>query len=596
MQIKLDKHKRKNGIRTQIRLVEGYRPAPGASPKQRLVENLGYLEDKENPELFLAKLRARVAEMNQSPSTTLNIDLDMKNRDKRNVSQNYGYIFIEKIYNLLRIPQFFVQRRNSRATYDLNGIFFFLTTMRILEPDSKRATFMGSQNLYMKKFDFALADIYRALDEIASLKSELEEYLNKRIGELFARDPSCLYLDATNYYFETDFAREGCLPQKGVSKEHRLDPIVQMGLILDSNGLPILSEVFPGNTADSTMLVPMVKKAIASHPGERYIVVADKGLNSSNNIDFLENQGHGYVFSQTLRGTKGRRYAEDLFQDKGYTVSRDGSYKYKLITETCLGKDATGKKVQRQRSVLFYWDRKDAELARKKRESKVKRSQKALKNRAYLIDHTKMEYVKEVVYEPHSGEILSDVQKGYCLDTTKISEEEKYDGYFCLITSEQNYDAQKIRETYSHLWKIEQSFRITKSDLDSRPVYVHLDDHIRAHFFICHVGLLILRLLEKALGGRSISAERVQKVLHRCTLSEPAAGLLHLHDLGGKIAFSSSLDNTGRLVYSMEPNGQDELFEDCQRLQQAFGLQFDAAYMRREQFNRIMKECHVALQ
>lgn len=596
MQIKLDKHKRKNGIRTQIRLVEGYRPAPGASPKQRLVENLGYLEDKENPELFLAELRARVAEMNQSPSTTLNIDLDMKNRDKRNVSQNYGYIFIEKIYNLLRIPQFFVQRRNSRATYDLNGIFFFLTTMRILEPDSKRATFMGSQNLYMKKFDFALADIYRALDEIASLKSELEEYLNKRIGELFARAPSCLYLDATNYYFETDFAREGCLPQKGVSKEHRLDPIVQMGLILDSNGLPILSEVFPGNTADSTMLVPMVKKTIASHPGERYIVVADKGLNSSNNIDFLENQGHGYVFSQTLRGTKGRRYAEDLFQDKGYTVSRDGSYKYKLITETCLGKDATGKKVQRQRSVLFYWDRKDAELARKKRESKVKRSQKALKNRAYLIDHTKMEYVKEVVYEPHSGEILSDVQKGYCLDTTKISEEEKYDGYFCLITSEQNYDAKKIRETYSHLWKIEQSFRITKSDLDSRPVYVHLDDHIRAHFFICHVGLLILRLLEKELGGRSISAERVQKVLHRCTLSEPAAGLLHLHDLGGKIAFSSSLDNTGRLVYSMEPNGQDELFEDCQRLQQAFGLQFDAAYMRREQFNRIMKECHVALQ
>lgn len=595
MQIKLDKHKRKSGIKTQIRIVEAFRPAPGAAPKQRTIESLGYLEDKENPEEFMEKLRKSVAARNQEKSVTINLDFSAKNKDKSNLSRNYGALFIEKIYNLLQLPQFFADQRIYKADYDLNAIFFFLTVMRILDPDSKRATFMGAETLYGRSFDFDLPDIYRALDKIDALKSKLEEHLNKRIGALCQREPSCLYLDATNYYFQTDFAREGSLPQKGVSKEHRLEPIVQMGLILDSNGLPILSEAFPGNTSDCSMLIPMVKRAIACNPKERYVVVADKGLNSSANIDYLVNREFGYVFSQTLRGTKGKRYEEHLFSDDNYIVNSDGSYKYKVVTETYFGIDASGKKIERQRKALLYWDLKDAELARKKRGVKVKRSQKALKNRAYMIDHSSLEYVKESVCDPDSGEILEQAQKSYSLDTSKIAAEEKYDGYFCIITSEMDYDAQKIRETYSHLWKIEQSFRITKSDLDSRPVYVQLDARIRAHFFICHVALLIVRLFELALGGRGISAERIQTVLRRCTLSEPSLGILHLHEIGGKRQFASYVNDSGVLTYSMKTTGQDEIFADYQLLQAAFGITLDAAYIRQEQFNQIIKNSHVAL-
>ena len=536
-----------------------------------------------------------MAERNQENSLTLNLDLSVKNKDSSNISKNYGYLFIEKFYNLLELPQFFAQNRSSKANYDVNEIFFFLLVMRILDPDSKRATFMGNQTLYMKSFDFDLSDIYRALDEICKLKSALEEHLNKRIGQLMKRNSSCLYLDATNYYFEKDFAIEQTLPQKGVSKEHRLEPIVQMGLILDSNGLPILSEVFPGNTSDCKMLIPMVKKAIKSNISLRYVVVADKGLNTSDNIDFLVNGNHGYVFSQILRGKKGKRYEEALFQDEGYVINKDGTYKHKLITETYTGKDSAGNKVERQRQVLLYWSEKEAALARKKRDCKVKRSQKALKNSVYLIDHSKMEYVKETVYQPN-GEVLDNAKKGYCIDENKIREEEKYDGYFCLITSEMNYDERKIRQTYSQLWKIEHSFRVTKSDLNSRPVYVQLDNRIRAHFFICHAALLILRLFEHALGSDKISCERIQNVLRHCTLSEPSVGIVHLHEIGGKQAFSSSLDHSGRIKYSTRVSGEDEIFSDYQRLQTAFDIQLDAAYIRQEKFNQIMKTSRVALQ
>ena len=184
---------------------------------------------------------------------------------------------------------------------------------------------MACKTLYQKDFPFHLADIYRALDEIAELKDELETFQNRQIAELLPREASCLYLDATNYYFETDFALEDHLPLKGVSKEHRLSPIVQMGLILDSNGLPIFSEAFSGNTSDCKMLIPMLKKAVESGNFSRCIVVADKGLNTSENIDYLVNHGHGYVFSQILRGKKGKRYEDALFSEEGYVVNADGT-------------------------------------------------------------------------------------------------------------------------------------------------------------------------------------------------------------------------------------------------------------------------------
>lgn len=187
MQIKLNKYHTKNGTKTQVRIVEAYRPRPGASPKQRTIESLGCLEDQENPQKFLDELKIRVAEMNQGNTATLNLPLTRKNQDEANVTKNYGFLFLEKFFQLLQLPQFFEKHRTSKARYDLYEIFFFLTVMRILDSDSKRATFMGNQTLYGKTFDFSLADIYRALDEIAELKDALQNHLNSRIGAILER-------------------------------------------------------------------------------------------------------------------------------------------------------------------------------------------------------------------------------------------------------------------------------------------------------------------------------------------------------------------------------------------------------------------------
>ncbi|MDO4575606.1 MAG: hypothetical protein Q4D98_10390 [Planctomycetia bacterium] len=182
------------------------------------------------------------------------------------------------------------------------------------------------------------------------------------------------------------------------------------------------------------------------------------------------------------------------------------------------------------------------------------------------------------------------------IDLEKIRTEEKYDGFFGIVTSELDWGERTIRQTYAQLWKIEQSFRITKSDLSSRPVYVQLDSRIRAHFFICHVSLLILRLFELALGQERISSERIQNVLRHCTLDELTSGILHLHGVGGKQSFTSHLDAAGSLVYTLTPSGHDEIYSDFTRILAAFNLPLDFSYIRREQFDKAVQNATLALQ
>ena len=163
---------------------------------------------------------------------------------------------------------------------------------------------------------------------------------------------------------EMDFAREGTLPQKGVSKDHKTEPIIQMGLLLDSNGMPLLHECFPGNTSDTLVLQPMVEQVRKSGMTTgRIIVVADKGLNSAKNIDYLCNDGNGYVFSQILKGKKGSRYHARMFDETRYTYNSDGSYKWQLFEESFIGFDQNGKKIQRKRKVLIYWSAAQAKAA-----------------------------------------------------------------------------------------------------------------------------------------------------------------------------------------------------------------------------------------
>lgn len=592
--IKKDKVKRKDGTKTFISVVEGYRPAPGAPPKQRMVKSFGYLEDQDDPEAFMAM----VAEFNanykkEDPPLRIEVASNALMYSESNRRQNYGWKFLESVYTALDIDRFikgYEKASGFRGHYPMGDIFKFLVILRLLNPDSKRASFQLKENFYGMNVDFALEDIYRALDHAAGFEIELQRHLNERIKSTIGRDLSHAFYDVTNYYFEIDFpAGSDDLREKGVSKEHQTSPIAAMGLFMDSNGLPVSMSIFPGNTSDSLTLQPTMKDVNESYGLGRLVVVADKGLNSSKNIDAIINNGDGFVFSQILRGTKGKRYDEHLFDDKGWVSNEDGTYRYKTLTEEYAGHDKDGQKETRTRKVLLYWDRAQADMAKRKREEKLEKAGRVVRNNAYRIKKGVDEYMKEELVDKATGEILANTKKLRSVNLEKAEKDAAYDGYFCIITSELEYEERTIRQVYGGLWKIEQSFRIMKSDLYARPVYVSKNEHIRAHFLICFVALLIIRIIQHRMGKKPLSAERITRALSAAVCQVLKGGIIHLDDVGGMIAFKKTVNKKGETVDTLAYSDEDEIAMDYKRIQQTFGTDFYNIYPKQEVFNRFLK-------
>src|SRR5690554_101669 len=598
--IKLDKRKKKDGTpRTQVRVVEGYRPGPGLPTKQRTIKNFGYLEDQDNPEKFMVMVK-QFNDNYKKENVPLRIEAlgTAKMYSKENQRQNYGYKFLEAVYDLLDISLFideYEKKNKFRGNYSLNDIFKFLVLSRILNPDSKRATCQLKNGFYDMSTNFTLPDVYRALDYFADFEVELQRHLNERIKETIGRDLSYAFYDVTNYFFEIDFPRdEDDLRKKGVSKEHRVDPIVAMGLFMDSNGLPVNMSIFPGNTSDSITLQPTMIDIKKSYGLGRLVVVADKGLNSSKNINTIVNNGDGFVFSQIVKGKKGQRYNEKLFDNSGWNINKDGTYKYKLFEEEYVGKDKDGKKEIRKRKVLLYWNKAEADKAKRKREEKLLKAERSVKNNAYSIKKGVDEYTKENIIDKETGEVLENTKKLRSVNLEKAEKDAMYDGYFCIITSELDYDERKIREVYSGLWKIEQSFRIMKNDFYARPVYVSTNEHIRAHFLICFVALLIIRIIQYHMGEKALSAERIARALSAVICQVLKGGIIHLDDVGGVIAFKKEKNKQGDLIDTLKYSNDDEIALDYKAIQETFGTDIYNIYWRQEKFNKILKKIKLA--
>lgn len=620
--IRKDKKKFKDGsVKTQIRVTEGYRPYPDSPPKQRTIKSFGYLEDQADTAAFWKEVNACNDSLKQlSPPSAADTASEMM-YSKNNRTLNYGYKFPESIYRLLGIGTFLEQYQKTsgfRGKYSLNDVFRYLVMDRILCPASKREAASRLLNYYGLDSEFDLPDIYRALDQFEHVFYDLQNFVNERVTELFGRDFQYSFYDVTNYYTEKDFAdpdelyrdRSGnmvsgpALGQKGVSKEHQLTPIIQMGLFMDGNAIPVCMDIFRGNMSDSDTLKEHLDGFKKDYGIGRTVVVADKGMNCSHNIDLLCSQGDGYVFSQVLRGTKGKRYQEALFTPEGWQESPDGSYKWKLITEEYRGYDITfevldgslaeqKKAVTRERKVLLYWSKADAEMAAKKREEKLRRAEKSTKNNAYGIVHGKDRYVKEETVLKETGEILDGKQtmKISEVDLEKAEKDALYDGYFAIITSEMEYDAAKIREVYHGLWRIEESFRIMKSDFDARPIYLNKREHIRSHFLICFMGLVIIRLIQHAMGKERLSAERIAEALREANCLVERGGYVRLLDVGGKIHYQEIWnEKKGRKVPSLKFSNEDQIALDYRRIQETFGTKFYYARVKQETFKRFFQE------
>jgi hypothetical protein len=592
--IKKDKIKRRGSIKTWISVVEGYRPTPGAPPKQRTIKSFGYLEDQEDPEAFMTMVeKFNASNFKNDVPLRIEVASNAQMYGKQNRRQNYGYKFLEVVYDLLEINSFIKDYEKShrfRGEYSPGDIFKFLVLLRILRPDSKRATCQIKDGFYGMRTDFTLPDVYRSLDHFADFEVELQRYLNERVKETIGRDLSYAFYDVTNYFFEIDFPDgEDDLRKKGVSKEHRVDPIVAMGLFMDATGLPVNMSIFPGNTSDSLTLQPTMKDVKESYGLGRLIVVADKGLNSSKNIDAIVNNGDGFVFSQILKGKKGQRYNEKLFNEGGWTSNEDGAYRYKLFKEEYEGKDKDGKKEIRTRKVLLYWNKSEANMARRKREEKLEKAARSVKNNAYGIKKGVDEYTKEEIVDMETGEVLENTKKLRSVDLEKAEKDAVYDGYFCIITSELDYDERKMRQVYGGLWRIEQSFRIMKTDLYARPVFVSKNEHIRGHFLLCFVALLIIRIIQHRMGEKALSAERIARALGAATCQVLKGGAIHLDDVGGAIAFQKIRDKEGNLVDTLAFSDKDEVALDYKLIQDTFGTNFYNVYPRQEVFNKFLK-------
>lgn len=496
----LKKDKRPNG-RIYLSIVKGFRDPITKKNKQRAVKSIGFLDEFEdiydNPiEHFkdLAKKMTEEEKLNNAPLEFSFDRLESVNEGEI-LRKNFGFVILSYIYHKLNIDYFLDNKQQSlNIDFSLNKILQALSFLRVMEPCSKKKSTELLERYFIDS-DFSIDDVYRSLDYFCKYKKDLILHIHEYIRCEYGRNLDNVFYDVTNYYFESD---EDDFRKKGVSKEHRPNPIVQMGLLMDDEGVPISFKLFEGNTNDCTTLMPVLDELKRDFNLGRVIVVADKGMNSGENIAYNVIHKNGYIYSKSVRGAT-KEVKEFVLNDKGYKDMGD-EYKFKSrdVNTNIWVTSAKGKKIQveiDQKQVVFYSE-KYARKARKDRQKVLDKAKKLIGLKKGSLNKGAYKYIKDEYLDKETGEILKKDDYLY-IDEERVAEEEKYDGYYLIVTSELNMADREVIERYKGLWKIEESFKITKSQFKSRPVYLRKKNHIEAHFFICFLALILIRLLEK---------------------------------------------------------------------------------------------------
>jgi transposase len=534
--------KQKNG-RINLSFVHGYRDPITKKTKHKVIENLGYVDEYfdryEDPIAHFKEVaRIRTQEMEEEESrkeiplgSVFEDELMDENED---AIRHLGFLPLSTIYHELKLDQFLINRQRSKSMdYSLNDVMQLLVYTRVLAPGSKRASFRQKENL-AGSFNCDWFDVYRALDYFAGFREDLLLHLHEQVRINYKRKTNVVFYDVTNYYFEID--QEDDFRRKGFCKHNTRNPLVQMGLLLDANAIPITYRLFTGNTHDSQTMMPLLQETRKTYGLNRVIIVADKGLNSGDNVAFLMVKGDGFVFSQKIRGAS-QELKEYVFNPAGYVVKEGVVKATDLWSQQVENQDVPAFRMKSRLSPQEFWVTYQDDKKRKipldvkqivcynelyARRQKHKRAE-VLEKAQKIISHPKryskkeaggaLRYVKNIEYNAETGECINTKCIPY-LDLDKIREDEKYDGYYAIITSEVDMPDHEVVKAYHGLWEIERSFRITKSNLKSRPVHVSLEQRIEGHFLTCYIALLILRLLGKRLGGK-YSPEQIIESLKR---------------------------------------------------------------------------------
>jgi len=588
MFLKKECKKTKTGMKTYIRIVESFRD-DGVS-KHRPIKNYGYLEDQEDPKAFMEMVNRELRVLDKHKDNDITIKIKSKDNllnGPINIAYHYGYRYLESIYDYLKIDEFLNNHQQSlggKNQYLISDIFKYLVFERILAPASKRKSLSNASYYYDKDFNFSLDDLYRSLDLIEPVYQDLQIHMRNQINALNIKKENQLYYDVTNYYCEIDLndLADG-LRKRGVSKEHRISPIIGLGLFMDNNGLPVSFQLFPGNASESTTFISGLNEVKRVNNLSRVICVADKGINSLKNINYLVENKDGYLFSQILKGKKGKKYGDNMFNG-GFTIITDDNgeviYQYKTYIEKIKLTKTNGETHDVDQQVLIYYSKEHALMEKNKRDEQIDRALRSLQNNAYSVEHGYKRYI-----------LKDQNKKGIGINYELIKEEEKYDGYFCLITSETHLKHDEIKKIYSNLWEIEDTFRVTKTDLEFRPIYHYKQEHIISHFLICFTSLVVLRLLQYKLQQSNInlSSARIITVLKRMKLEKVSNDIYHLHSISGSRAYRELIEK-GKTVYTNQLTQEDQIEKDLKLLYIAFGVEMDEAYVKVEKFNKYLKD------
>lgn len=512
--------------KTYLRIAESYYDNVTHKQKKRVIKNLGDIAKYDDGEPnFLERFRDKfknegmtidgISYQGTLPSTySFTTTYNSENHDYSVCFKNLGYFFLELIYNQLGISEV-LRDYKSRHKYqiDIAGITRLLAFSRILAPASKCSTYQTKDDFFkpIVSNQVSLQAVYDALTVLAKQSSCIQTRMNTRITKSnIGRKTDLTYYDVTNYYFETmygddDIVSENgevvkmALRKKGVSKEHRPEPIVQMGLFMDEAGIPVSFNLFPGNTQDKTTLTQMLKTNQLL-PSARTIVVADNGMHSQENLYLLTKDGNGYIISKSIKQCwkSYQEWIEDK-SDYEYIKAGDGTvvFKYKSRIHERVVKDKDGNKMTIKEKEIVYWS-----LAHYKRE--IAQNQKFIEYLESCKDHPDKlkdrqrktaDFIRITQLDPKTGEKIRTRTKVE-LNEEKIQKYKDTLGYYMIVTSEVDTPDRDIINKYHGLSRIEDSFRIIKSDLEGRPIYVRTNEHIKAHFLICFIALTIIRILQ----------------------------------------------------------------------------------------------------
>ena len=455
----------------------------------------------------------------------------------------YSHMLIEQIMNELGLINLFAHYKGQyKIEYDLTGFIRLLVYGRIFNPASKIATVNQNNDYYKPVIDKPYEyNIYDALDFVYKYRKTIFNTINKTIVEKLNRRASVVFYDVTNFYFEIDdpdedIDEEKGLRKMGVSKEERKQPIVQMGLFMDENGLPISVELFPGNTLDHQTVIKSLKASIDNLNYERFIFVGDKGMSIYPNLLHLTQLGNGYIVSKSIaKSTKSDK--KWFLEQNGYQIHNDNfKYKSRIIHKKVLNE--LDQEVEITEKEVVYWSKKfhDRQVHEHKNFlefiEKLKKSPERFRiSKAQSKDLKK--FLKKDLENLKTGELIDSNDLKAILDEDKINEFNKLMGYYRITTSELNMNDLEVIKKYHGLSQIEDQFRIMKGDLNTRPIYVRTKEHINAHLIICFIALVVLRIIQFKIKSQSdfiiddnkywrqgLSAEKIIKALNKWTIDK----------------------------------------------------------------------------